>query len=98
MFFGMREEAFKLVDAQLLKGYGDKKFEKAVDINTRKTKILGLNIFPTRICRSDVIVVLKTAFDFLASLEDKDHNYFSVSALIVKYKGVVIPLRNLCQI
>jgi hypothetical protein len=86
--------SLKLVDAQLLKGYGDKKFEKAVDINTRKTKILGLNIFPTRICRSDVIVVLKTAFDFLASLEDKDHNYFSVSALIVKYKGVVIPFKK----
>lgn len=84
----------KLVDAQLVKGYGDKKFGKVVDNSTRKTRILKLNVFPNRICRSDAIIVLKTAFDFLSTLERKDHNYFSVSTLIVKYKGVVIPFEK----
>ena len=84
----------KLVDAQLVKGYGDKKFGKVVDKNTRKTKLLGLNVFPNRICRSDAITVLKTAVEFLSAIESKDRNYFSVSALIVKYKGVVIPFEK----
>lgn len=80
----------RLVDAQRVKGYGDKKFEKVVDGNTRITKILGLNVFPNRICRSDAVTVLRTAFEFLSAVERKSHNYFSVSALIVKYKGAVI--------
>jgi len=84
----------KLVDAQLVKGYGDKKFGKAVDNITRKTKLLRLNVFPNRICRSDAITVLKNAVDFLLSVESKSHNYFSVDALIVKYKGVVIPFKK----
>lgn len=84
----------KLVDAQLVKGYGDKKFGKVVDSKTRKTKLLGLNVFPNRICRSDAITVLRTAFEFLSEVERKDHNYFSVSALIVKYKNRVIPFEK----
>jgi hypothetical protein len=84
----------KLVDAQRVKGYGDKKFEKVVDSNTRKTKILDLNVFPNRICRTDALTVLKTAFEFLSETERKDHNYFSVSALIVKYKGMVMDFKK----
>lgn len=90
-FFWDEQGKMKLVDAQLVEGYGDKKFEKVVDDNTRTTKILGLNVFPNRICRTDVVTVLKAAFDFLVSLENKDRNNFSVSALIVKHKGSVIP-------
>ncbi|MEK6753669.1 MAG: hypothetical protein AABZ00_15545 [Chloroflexota bacterium] len=84
----------RLVDAQRVKGYGDKKFEKAVDGNSRKTKILGLNVFPNRICRADALIVLQTAFEFLSETERKDHNYFSVRALIVKYKGNVIDFKK----
>jgi len=84
----------RLVDAQRVKGYGDKKFEKVVGSNTRKTKILGLNVFPNRICRTDALTVLKTAFEFLSETERKDHNYFSVSALIVKYKGTVMDFKK----
>ena len=84
----------KLVDAQLVKGYGDKKFGKVVDNSTRKTKLLGLNVFPNRISRSDAITVLRTAVEFLLAVETKDRNYFSVSALIVKYKGMVMPFEK----
>lgn len=84
----------KMVDAHIVKGYGDKKFGKVIDNSTRKTKILDLNVFPNRICRSDAITVLKTAFEFLSAVERKDQNYFSMSALIVKYKGVVIPFEK----
>jgi hypothetical protein len=84
----------RLIDAQQVKGYGDKKYEKAVDRNSRKTKILGLNIFPNRICRTDALTVLKTAFEFLSETQRKDHNYFSVSTLIVKYKGTVMDFKK----
>lgn len=84
----------RLVDAQRVKGYGDNKFEKAVDDNNRKTKLLGLNVFPNRICRTDAVIVLRTAFEFLSETERKDHNYFSVSALLVKYKGNMIDFRK----
>lgn len=84
----------KLVDAQLVKGYGDRKFAKVVDNPTRKTKILGLNVFPNRICRSDAITVLKTAFEFLSAVEGKSRNYISLSALLVKHDGAVIDFRK----
>jgi hypothetical protein len=84
----------KLVDAQRVKGYGDSKFEKVVDINSRKTKLLGLNIFPNRICRSDAVLVLTTAFEFLSAVEKKSHNYFSLAPLLVKYKGAVIDFKT----
>jgi hypothetical protein len=81
----------KLVKAELTNGYGDKKYKKVVDSKNRKTKILGLNIFPNRICRADAIKVLKTAYSFLQAIENIDRNYFSVSGQIVKYKGSVMP-------
>lgn len=84
----------KFADAKLAKGYGDKKYEKVVDTSARKTKLLGLNVFPNRICRSDAITVLRTAIEFLSAIERKNHNYFSVSALIVKYKSRVIPFEK----
>jgi hypothetical protein len=84
----------KLIDAQLVRGYGDKKFEKVIDSNTRKTRILGLNVFPNRISRSDAIIVLKTAFEFLSAVESESHNYISLAALLFKYKGDVIDFRK----
>ena len=84
----------RFVDAQLIKGYGDKKFRKVVDNKTRKTKLLELNVFPNRFCRSDAITVLKAAVEVLSAIEKKDSNYFSVSALIVKYKERVIPFEK----
>jgi len=90
-FFWDEHGKMKLVEAEITEGYGDRKFNKTVDSNTRKTKMLELNVFPNRICRSDAVKVLKTAFDFLLALENKNQNYFSVSALEIKSKGFVIP-------
>lgn len=89
-FYWDDQGKMKLVKAQLTDGYGDKKYKKVVDSDERKTKILGLNVFPNRICRTDAVRVLKTAFDFLRALEKIDINYSSGSGQIVKYKGYVI--------
>ena len=90
-FFWDEHGKMKLVDAQLVEGYGDKKYGNTVEYTKRKTKILDLNVFPNRICRSDAVTVLKTAFDFLTAMEKQDNNYFNVTALVVKYKGYAIP-------
>jgi hypothetical protein len=78
----------KLVSAELRDGYGDdKKFQRVIDATTRTTKLLGINLFPTRICRADAVAVLKTAIDFLLFLENEDRRYFYFSPHYVKFRG-----------
>jgi hypothetical protein len=44
----------------LREGYGDKRHLKVTDQSTRKSKILGINMFPARIWRRDAYIALKT--------------------------------------
>jgi len=76
----------KLVFAALESGYGDKKFKRVIDHVNRKTRQLGINLFPTRICREDARVVLKTAVKFLLFLENKNRRYFYISDQYVRYR------------
>jgi hypothetical protein len=75
----------KLIGANKLKGYGDKKYKKVIDRNTRKTKLLGINLFPTRICWSDIVTVLKTVVEILMFLEGKDRRYSYISNAYVEF-------------
>ena len=59
--------------------YGDDKFDKVIDRTNRKTRILGLNLFPTRVCRQDAIIALKAAYGILEYLENQDRRYCYVS-------------------
>ncbi len=70
-------------------GYGDKKFDKVLDSKERKTRLLGVNLFPTRICRADAVLVLRNVVEFLLFLEREDRRYFYISPQIVKFKGDV---------
>jgi hypothetical protein len=79
--------SMNLESAQLRPGYGDPKFRRVTDVTTRTTKLLSINVFPTRICRTDAVVVLKTAVDFLEFLESKDRRYFHLSPQHVKFGG-----------
>ncbi len=56
-------------------GYGDKKFQKLVDPDSRKTRQLQLDIFPNRIHRATAIIVLKQAAQALGFLESKNRNF-----------------------
>jgi hypothetical protein len=67
--------------------YGDKKYKNATDSFIRKTQLLRLNVYPTRICYSDVLIVLKTAVEFLLFLEKEDRNYIYLSNQRVTYQG-----------
>lgn len=54
----------------LLPGYGDRAFRRVVNMNTRLTKKLGLNIVPTRLSLEDVSLVIKTTASILRELRD----------------------------
>lgn len=55
---------------------GDPKFDRCVDTTTRKTRILGLNVFPTRIWTSDAGKVFKVVYDILKVIENADRSYW----------------------
>lgn len=73
-----------------LKFGGDKKFMRVLDQITRKTKILGLNVFPNRICRSDVKGVLCVAIEFLKYLDNNDARAIRYSDFFVFYNRIPI--------
>ncbi len=89
------EVGMKLISAGLKKGYGDRKFRKVHDKSARKTAQLGINLFPTRICRQDARVVLKNAVEFLMFLENQDRRYVYISPQYVKFRGSFIPFVEL---
>ncbi len=77
----------KLVSAEREEGYGDRKLDKVLDPVERKTRKLGINLFPTRICRADAVLVLKSVVEFLLFLENEDRRFIYISPEPVKFKG-----------
>jgi hypothetical protein len=84
-----------LVSANREEGYGDKKFDKVLNPAERKTRQLGLNLFPTRICRTDAVLVLKNVVEFLLFLENGDRRYIYISPQPVKFKGNMVNFTDL---
>jgi len=60
----------------LLPGYGDPNFKKVVDLGSRTTRKLKLDVFRTRIHRGTAISVLKVCAEALESLESKHKEFF----------------------
>jgi hypothetical protein len=89
------QSGMKLISAALKEGYGDKKYEKVLDPTNRKTRQLGINLFPTRICREDATTVLKNAVEFLRFLESIDRHYVYISPQYVKFRGEMRPFVDL---
>ena len=69
----------RLIAAELRRGYGDRKFGRVLNQETRKTRLLGVNLFPTRIWRDDAIIVLKAAIDFLLFLQEEVSGFVNIS-------------------
>jgi len=61
-----------LVSAAKRPGYGDDKFDRTVDLETRQTRRLHLDVFPNRIHRQTAIVVLQKCVEILRFLENSD--------------------------
>ncbi len=74
-----------------LASYGDDKFKRIVDLNSRTTRLLKLDVLPTRIHRRTAIVVIKEAAQALNFLELKDRNFVHLTPQHVQVEGKLIP-------
>jgi hypothetical protein len=88
-FYHDEQADMKLISADLQEGYGDKKFKIVLNQEERKTHKLGINLFPTKLCREDVMLVLKNITNFLLFLEEKDPRYRGISEQYVSYGGQI---------
>lgn len=83
-------EGLRLISASIVDGYGDEKFRKVIDSQTRLTKVLRLNLFPTRICRADALTVLSHICGFLKHLEMENRAFVYLSPQPLKYRNRVM--------
>lgn len=61
-----------LISATKRPGYGDDKFDRTVDLETRQTRRLHLDVFPKRIHRQTAIVAVQKCVEVLRFLEKSD--------------------------
>ena len=80
----------KLLSAVKWEGSGDSKLEAVLDAKTRKTKLLGLNLFPTRIAKVDAILVIKQTADTLKFLEANGSPLVNVGSQDVEFRGRLV--------
>ena len=66
---------------------GDNKYRSVVNTETRRTKLLELNVIPTRVGRSDLLKVFDLVWETLLFLEIKDRNQCYVSHIHVRFNG-----------
>jgi hypothetical protein len=85
----------KLNWAQLTSGYGDKKLATVLDPSTRKSKVLGLNLFPTRISREEAFTVLRTAAQIIEYLEKHATPLVNISNQTAVFRGSLVPLAKI---
>lgn len=75
--------------------FGDRKFKDRVNLKTRQTKALALNVVPTRVDRRDVVKVFDTVWSALLFLESKGRWHCYVSDQNVRYRGRTRPFGDL---
>jgi hypothetical protein len=74
-----------------LPSYGDKKFHKIVDLNSRTTRKLKLDVFPPRIHWRSAVISLKECAEALQFLESKDRRFVYLTPQNVRVGGKFIP-------
>ena len=85
----------KLQSAEKWEGSWDSKLSLVLDPETRKTKILGLNLFPTRIAKDDAILVIKRAAEILQFIEANGSPLVDVSDQDVEFRGHLVSFVDL---
>ena len=85
----------RLLSAVKWEGSGDSKLSDVIDGSTRKTKILGLNLFPTRIAKEDAILVLKQSAEILQFIEENGSKLVNVSNQDVMFRGHLVEYLDL---
>jgi len=80
----------KLGAAEKWEGSGDAKLESVMDPETRKTRLLGINLFPTRIARDDALTVIKKSAEILQFIEENASRYVNVSNQDVEFRDQLV--------
>lgn len=79
-------------------GYGDKRHMIVTDPQTRKSRILGINIFPPRIWRRDAYIALKTIAKALNVIETMDRGYFYLSPIHFRFQKRTVTFREVTDL
>lgn len=74
-----------------LPSYGDPKFQRVVDLGSRTTRRLKLDVFPSRIHRRTAIIVLKECVEALRWLESNDRRFVYLTPQHVRAGGKLVP-------
>jgi len=77
------------IQRKLTQIYGDKKFRECLNEQMHKTKILKLNIIPTKISLKDIIIIFKAIKKLLIFLKKKNRNYIYLNEYY-KYDGKLL--------
>lgn len=64
---------------KLIEIYGNKRQHRVMDISSRLTRKLKLNLFPPRIWRRDAYLTFYTVYKALVKLEELDRSYFTIT-------------------
>jgi hypothetical protein len=87
--FTWNENGMSVTNAKKISS-GDSKYLRNVDVDARKTKVLGLTVNPIKVGKPEVTSVLQTMWKILIFLEQRDRNQCYVSAAHYKYKGELV--------
>lgn len=79
-----------------INGYGNSKFNNLVDIDTFKTKLLGMNVLPTKIGFEELFMAI-LIFDLLVSIADKSFGKGYITYNILQ-KLDEYWVRNFCEL
>ncbi len=74
-------------DPKLVPGYGNNRFHRIIESNTRLSKRLKLNLFPLKVSREDARRALKVITHALVTLEKVDHAYFPTIQQSFEFRG-----------
>jgi len=83
---------------KLREGYGDKRHVSVIDPKTRKSRILGINMFPPRIWRRDAYIVLQTVAKALNVIETMDRRYFYLSPNHFRFQKKTLTFREVTEL
>lgn len=86
-----------LKSATLHTAYGDKKFQSRVNMQTHRTKALGLSAFPSRVDRRDLHKVFQTLWKTLIRFEAQNRFQCYVSHINVRFRGKSVLFSSLEQ-
>lgn len=82
----------------LVEGFGNARLRRVMDVKTRQSKRLKLNLYPLRIWRADAYTSLRVVATALNALESIDRNYFCITNQYFTFRGNSHTLKQVVEI